>query len=248
MEEEKKPNNNQNETKIKPKESFIFYRSFYEAIKDLDCETKVEIYDAICEYSLNQNETEIDGIGKTIITLIKPQLDANLKRYKNGCFGGRPKTKPKPNDNQNETKPKPNDNDNVNDNVLNIGTESNTGSLKLTDYNTENLNFKKENKKEKVSQSVGELASMLSGKKSKPSVKITDDFVIDYESDEYFQPYRNAGPELRQSLNSWLIKNKLNQYVTKDFIARQIVNFAKNLGKLQELAGENNTDKTKDYK
>lgn len=118
MEEFKKPNENQNETKIKPKESFIFYRSFYEAIKDLDCDTKVEIYDAICEYSLNQNETEIEGIGKSILTLIKPQLDANLKRYKNGCFGGRPKTKTKPNENQKETKPEPNDNDN--DNVLSL--------------------------------------------------------------------------------------------------------------------------------
>lgn len=140
--------------------------------------------------------------------------------------------------------------DDVSPHSNSIGNSHSLGNslstLKLTDSITEDLNFKKENKKEKVSQSVGELASMLSGKKSKPSVKITDDFVIDYESDEYFQPYRNAGPELRQSLNSWLIKNKLNKYVTKDFIARQIVNFAKNLGKLQELAGENNREKTKD--
>lgn len=246
MEEEKKPNNNQNETKNKPKESFVFYRSFYEAIKDLDCDTKVEIYDAICEYSLNQNETKIEGIGKAILTLIKPLLDANLKRYKNGCFGGRPKTKTKPNENQKETKPEPNDNDNVNDNVnvLNICTESNTSTLKLTDYTTEYLNFKKEKEKEK-SQSVS-LGSLFKPKSEKPTVKITEDFVIDYEGDEYFQPYRHAGPELRQSLNSWLIKNKLNQYITKDFIARQIVNFAKNLGKFNELAGVENIDKAKD--
>lgn len=248
IEEEKKPNNNQNETKIKPKESFIFYRSFYEAIKDLDCDTKVEIYDAICEYSLNQKETEIEGMGKAILTLIKPQIDANLKRYKNGCFGGRPKTKTKPNENQKETKTEPNDNDNVNDNVnvnvLNNNTNVNTSNLKLTDIN--NLNFKKEKeKKEKVSQSV-DFSSLFKPKNDTQSVKITDDFVIDYESDEYFQPYRHAGPELRQALNSWLIKNKLNQYITKDFIARQIVNFAKNLGKFNELAGIESIEKAKD--
>lgn len=239
MEEEKKPNNNQTETKIKPKESFIFYRSFYEAIKDLDCDTKVEIYDAICEYSLNQTETKIDGIGKSILTLIKPQLDANLKRYKNGCFGGRPKTKTKPNENQKETKPKPNDNDNVNVNVssLNNNTNVNTGTLKLTDYTTEDLNFKKENKKEKVSQSVN-LGSLFKPKSDMPTVKITEDFQIDFEHDEMFKVYKNADPELRQALNSWFIKNKLNQHITKDFIARQIVNFAKNLGKLEQLAGE----------
>lgn len=237
IEEEKKPNNNQNETKIKPKESFIFYRSFYEAIKDLDCDTKVEIYDAICEYSLNQKETEIEGMGKAILTLIKPQIDANLKRYKNGCFGGRPKTKTKPKENQKETKPEPNDNDNVNvnDNVLNICTESNTSTLK-TDYT--DLNFKKEKeKKEKVSQSVN-IGSLFKQKSSKPTVKITEDFTIDFENDEYFQPYHLAGPELRQALNSWFRKNKLNQYITKDFIARQITHFAQNLGKMNELLGE----------
>lgn len=252
MEEEKKPNNNQNETKTKPKESFVFYRSFYEAIKDLDCDTKVEIYDAICEYSLNQNETEIEGIGKAILTLIKPLLDANLKRYKNGCFGGRPKTKTKPNENQKETKPEPNDNDNVNVNVygLNLNTNASTDN-KPTDCNLTDLNFKKEKeKKEKVSQSVSDetvidltapyqaITSLRNSKTVKPTVKITDDFTIDFENDEYFQPYRHAGPELRQALNSWFIKNKLNQYITKDFIARQITHFAKNLGKMNELLGE----------
>lgn len=247
MEEEIKPNNNQNETKTKPKESFVFYRSFYEAIKDLDCDTKVEIYDAICEYSLNQNETKIEGIGKSILTLIKPQLDANLKRYKNGCFGGRPKTKTKPNENQKETKPKPNDNVNVNvnDNVLNICTESNTSTLKLTDTITD-LNFKKENKKEKSNSQSVDSCSLRKPISYKPSVKITEDFQIDFDNDETFKPYKNAGPELRNALNSWLIKNKLNQQITKDFIARQIVKFATNLGKLYELAGVENKEKTKD--
>lgn len=123
------------------------------------------------------------------------------------------------------------------------------GNLKLTDYT--DLNFKKEKeKKEKVSQSVSDetvidltapyqaITSLRNSKTVKPTVKITDDFTIDFENDEYFQPYRHAGPELRQALNSWLIKNKLNQYITKDFIARQITHFAKNLGKMNELLGE----------
>ena len=245
MEEEKKPNNNQNETKTKPKESFIFYRSFYEAIKDLDCDTKVEIYDAICEYSLNQNETKIEGMGKAILTLIKPQIDANLKRYKNGCFGGRPKTKTKPNENQTKTKPEPNDNDNVNDNVLNNITNINTGTETLTDTITD-LNFKKEKEKEKSNSQSVSFGSLYKPKTFKPTVKITEDFCIDFENDETFKPYSKAGPELRQALNSWFIKNKLNQQITKDFIARQIVKFATNLGKLPELCGENINEKTKD--
>lgn len=107
------------------RDSLIFYRSFYEALKEVDNDTKAKVYDAIFEYSLNFNDVELTGLSKAMFTLIKPQLDANNQRFKNGNKGGRPKkdkpndnqeiTKTKPNDNQNETKPKANKN--VNDNV-----------------------------------------------------------------------------------------------------------------------------------
>ena len=103
------------------RDSFIFYKSFYESIKELDPLDQVQIYNAIFEYEFNEYEIELKGVCKSIFTLIIPQLEANNKRYKNGCKGGRPKTKTKPNDNQKETKAKPNENDNdnvnVNDNV-----------------------------------------------------------------------------------------------------------------------------------
>jgi len=59
----------------------------------------------------------LTGISKAVFLLIKPQLDANIRRFENGSKGGRPKTKTKPKRNQNETKTKPNKNNNVNDNV-----------------------------------------------------------------------------------------------------------------------------------
>lgn len=81
------------------RDSMVIYKSFYEAVKDLDNDTKVRIYDAIYEYGLYLNEpNDLDGISKVVWTLIKPQLDANLKKYKNGqkgakhgAKGGRPK-------------------------------------------------------------------------------------------------------------------------------------------------------------
>ena len=51
------------------KESFVFYKSFY---------------DAICDLALNGNETKLTGVAKTIFILIKPQILANTKRYENG--------------------------------------------------------------------------------------------------------------------------------------------------------------------
>lgn len=104
------------------RDSIIFYRSFYEAISELEPDVQARVYTAIFEYSLNFNEVELSGLPKTIFTLIKPQLDANNKRYKNGRKGGRPnqaETKEKPKDNQEITKHEANKNvnDNVNKNV-----------------------------------------------------------------------------------------------------------------------------------
>lgn len=98
------------------RDSFIFYRSFYESIKELPKEQRDEVNFAIMEYQFNNNEIELIGVSKAIFTLIKPQLKANNTRYDNGCKGGRPKTKLKPKDNLNETKQKPNKNVNDNDN------------------------------------------------------------------------------------------------------------------------------------
>lgn len=102
------------------KESIIIYRSFYEAIKDLQKEQQADAWNAIFEYGLNQTEVQLTGIVSTVFKLVKPQLDANLKRYENGNKGGRPKnqteTKQEPNYNQTITKVEPNVNVNVNDN------------------------------------------------------------------------------------------------------------------------------------
>ena len=66
------------------RDSFIFYRSFYEAINELPRENQVDAYNAIMQYALNQKEIELTGIPKAIFSLVKPQLQANYKNYENG--------------------------------------------------------------------------------------------------------------------------------------------------------------------
>lgn len=66
------------------RDSFIFYRSFYDCLEGLSVEQKAQLLDAICQFSLNFKEPELDGIVKSLFTLIKPNLEANNKRYKNG--------------------------------------------------------------------------------------------------------------------------------------------------------------------
>jgi len=97
------------------RDSFIFYRSFFEAAEPLPSKEKLALFEAITNYALNGSLPDLPPIAKAMFTLIKPQLDANQKKYQNGTKGGRPKTKEEPNDNLDVTKGKANEN--VNDNA-----------------------------------------------------------------------------------------------------------------------------------
>lgn len=108
-------------------ESFVFYESFFEAITALPDDEQLEMFKAVCSYGLTGVSQPIKGYGKAAFLLIKPQIDANIKRRENGKKGGAPKgntnakkqpetTEKQPSDNQKQ----PNVNVNVNDNVNNI--------------------------------------------------------------------------------------------------------------------------------
>jgi hypothetical protein len=106
------------------RDSIVFYRSFYEAIKEIPLEEQGVVYNAIYGYALDGIEPELNGIAKAIFLLVKPQIDANNNRYENGKKGGKPKanqnetkTEPKPNQDVTETEPNENVNVNVNVNV-----------------------------------------------------------------------------------------------------------------------------------
>ena len=74
------------------RESFVFYRSFYENIKELPVKERAKTYDAIADYALNGEEnTELTGIAKVIFTMAIPSINSNNKKYENGKKGGRPK-------------------------------------------------------------------------------------------------------------------------------------------------------------
>lgn len=66
------------------RDTTIIYRSFYEAIKTLSKEDQANVWEAVFEYSLNMKEIELQGVANTIFLLMKPNLEANIKRYNNG--------------------------------------------------------------------------------------------------------------------------------------------------------------------
>ena len=126
------------------RESMLFYRSFYEAVKVLDAESFKKTVCALLDYGLDEIVPVMSGVEGAIFIMARPQIDANNIRYQNAKKGGRkPKanqveTKPKPKANQTETKPKPKANQtetkpkpnvNVNDNVnVNANVNANVTS------------------------------------------------------------------------------------------------------------------------
>ena len=108
-------------------ESFVFYRSFAEALEQLPAEQYKEAMVAICRYGLDgvMTNTE-DPVCHAIMTLVKPQIDANAKRRESGKKGaesrwhsdGKPMAKDsKPMATSCESIPNANANANVNANV-----------------------------------------------------------------------------------------------------------------------------------
>lgn len=74
------------------KDSFIFYRSFYEGTKILPDKKRLKIYEMIIELGLNDNKIEEkDDLINSLFVLIEPQIKSNTKRYEDGKKGGRPR-------------------------------------------------------------------------------------------------------------------------------------------------------------
>lgn len=69
--------------KIK-RDSFVFYRSFYEAINQLSDDQALVMFKIITRYALDGDEPEGEGISIALFNLVRPQIDANTRKYLNG--------------------------------------------------------------------------------------------------------------------------------------------------------------------
>ncbi len=77
------------------KDTFIFYKSFYDAISLLeDDESKIRVIEAVCDYVFNdslEKSKELNKAEHIFFTMATPLIDANNRNYENGCKGGAPK-------------------------------------------------------------------------------------------------------------------------------------------------------------
>ena len=55
---------------------FTFYRSWYEALKDLQPEDQLALWMAIISYALEDKEPELEGLPAELFALVRPVLDS----------------------------------------------------------------------------------------------------------------------------------------------------------------------------
>ncbi len=71
--------------------SFMFYRSFYGALKACEAEDRLALYDAIAEYAFLRKEPNFQkSILKMAWVLIHPVLESGWRNYLNSLKGGAP--------------------------------------------------------------------------------------------------------------------------------------------------------------
>ena len=206
------------------RDSFIFYRSFYETISDLNDKQQLQIYKAIAEFSLNDNLINLDGLSKTIFRLIEPQLLANKKRYLNGLKGaehglkgGRPKkqdnpeavkiiTPNKPLDNP-EITPNITPNKNVNENVnVNVNVNEECKLELINDNLNNNIIAKKEKVKNFVKPTIDELIDYC----NQNVLNVDPENFIDYYNSNGWKVGKNPMKDWQATARTWHRNNKNN--------------------------------------
>ena len=189
------------------RDSFVFYRSFYEALKGMDKNVQADCLMALAQYALDGDMPALTPEIRMFMTLVKPQIDANNQKFVNGSKGGRPrktnnqtetkeepennqeKTKLKPNDNQTETKEEPNDNQTETKEEPNLN-QTETG-IKQKEKN-KNTPLNPQEEKNKIYIPLTPKGVVPPNKKSPKKISFSD--VFDWESlFDYWECWKKGG-------------------------------------------------------
>ena len=65
------------------REQFTFYRSYYEALKNLPKRDQTAVLMAVIGYALDETEPNLSGVPLSVFTLIRPTLDSGRNKAKN---------------------------------------------------------------------------------------------------------------------------------------------------------------------
>jgi hypothetical protein len=229
---------NQNKTR----DSFIFYRSFFSATKHLNQVEKAQLFEAICSYALDGNLIDLQGMSQGMFELIKPQLDANRKRFENGCVKKQKGSKKEAKNKQKRSKEEANVN--VNHNV-NVNEECkseliNENSNLMENHNIEN-NFKGV-----------EIEAVKNKKFKKPTIQEIKNYCLErknnVDANKFFNYYeangwkvgKNSMKDWQACVRTWEGNNYNNsQGETKRFMTTQEIKEQNNKNVLMEFVRDN---------
>lgn len=65
------------------RKQFTWYRSYYDALKEIPAEEFRAIVLAVCAYALDGEESELSGVARAIFTLIRPTLEVGRSKAEN---------------------------------------------------------------------------------------------------------------------------------------------------------------------
>ena len=182
---------------MKPRDSFVFYRSFLDSLEGLDADTQNEFFMAIAQYGLNGILPNFTGLKQAVWTQIKYSLDKNISRYencvKNGAKGGAPKgsrNNPKGRNQYSEDNQEDNQEDNLNDNV------------NVNDNVDDNVDVKRDKIKPKKAFIPPNLEEVQAYVKEK-GYNMDAAAFCDYYASNGWKVGRNAMKDWRAAVNSW---------------------------------------------
>ena len=198
------------------RDSIVFYKSFVEALNELPDEDRLRLYDAILNFGIYDKEPELSGIDAAVFALVRPQIEANNRKYQNGTKGGRPKnqteTKWKPNENQTITKAKPNHNQTITKTKPNHNQS--ITKAKPNDNDNDNVNVNgNDNGNASGSDEISSLLSFFNSEtgSSYKETEQFDELINERLSEGYtFEDLRNV---IRKKSAEWSCDGKMRSYL-----------------------------------
>jgi hypothetical protein len=229
---------NQNKTR----DSFIFYRSFFSATKHLNQVEKAQLFEAICSYALDGNISLLEGTPQGMFELIKPQLDANRKRFENGCVKKQNRSKTEAKQKQKISKDEANVNVNVN---VNHNEECKSELI--------NDNFNNNSKGVEIDTvKLMEIDKIKNKRFIKPTIQEIKDYCFERKNNvdvnKFFNYYeangwkvgKNAMKDWQACVRTWEGNNYgNNQGETKRFMTTQEIKEQNNKNILREFVRDN---------
>ena len=203
---------------------FMFFRSYYDSLKELSPEELKQVFTAICEKAFYDKDIELTGYQKALYLLIEPVLLKSIEKSKmrseQGKKGGRPKTKK-----ANESKTKANESNLKAEKEKEKEKEKGEGK-RIVDIR-ENMDSEKnsqQNTKRFTPPSLEEVSAYCRERK----YRVNPESFIDYYSSNGWRVGNNSMDDWKAAVRLWehRIKEKenkkqnhmmTNHYTSEDF-------------------------------